>query len=122
MIGVLKDKGLNVVELAQQGLTSVPTSLVTRKDAGYVNLASNNIRCLTPDISQLQSLVVLDLSRNALSSANANDFSGLPRELGTMTSLEMLVLSECNLAFIPPAVWLCTNLTLLDVVRYLRTI
>ena len=86
------------------------------EDAGFVNLSSNNIRALVPDICKLRTLVVLDLSKNGMRCAHPNDFSGLPRELSELPSLEALIISECTFTIIPPVVWLCANLTLLDIV------
>ena len=87
------------------------------KDVGELDLSSNNIRTIPPDIKKLSTLVHIDLSRNGIRCAHPQDFSGLPKEIASMPNLEILLLSECNLPFVPPAIWLCRNLKVLDISR-----
>ena len=80
------------------------------KDIGELDLSSNNLRSIPPDIRKLVNLVVLDMSRNGLRCTHSHDFTGLPAELGQLPSLHVILLAECNLQFVPPAVWKCQNL------------
>lgn len=52
----------------------------------------------------------LDIGKNGLK-------YGLPREMEQMTSLQELVLAECNMPRIPPVVWQITSLLILDISR-----
>lgn len=87
------------------------------QDIGELDLSSNNLRVIPTDIRRLTSLVVLDLSKNGLRCTNPHDFTGLPMELAQLPALEVILIAECNLAFIPPAVWKCPHLKILDISR-----
>ena len=41
----------------------------------------------------------------------------MPIELASLPNLEILLISECNLPFIPPVIWKCKNLKVLDISR-----
>jgi len=41
----------------------------------------------------------------------------LPKELASLPNLDILILAECNLPFIPPVVWMCRKLKVLDISR-----
>ena len=86
-------------------------------NVGELNLSLNNLRSIPPDIRRLTTLIKIDISKNGLKCTSASDFSGLPAELGDIPNLQILNLTECNLAYIPPAVWKCVNLQRLDISR-----
>lgn len=90
---------------------------VLAKDTGELCLASNNLRSLPPEIRRLTTLKKLDISRNGIRCTNPNDFSGLPTELIELVNLVELRISECNLPYIPPAIWTLTQLKILDISR-----
>ncbi|XP_046559631.1 LOW QUALITY PROTEIN: malignant fibrous histiocytoma-amplified sequence 1 homolog [Haliotis rubra] len=113
----LTEKGLKVVDMSGQGMTSVPGSLLTAPDIGELCLASNNLRSLPLDIRRLTHLTKLDISRNGIRCTSPQDFGGLPSEMEQLTCLEELKISECNLPFIPPAIWRLISLQYLDISR-----
>ncbi|XP_071104926.1 malignant fibrous histiocytoma-amplified sequence 1 homolog [Haliotis cracherodii] len=113
----LTEKGLKVVDMSGQGMTSVPASLLTARDIGELCLASNNLRSLPLDIRRLTHLTKLDLSRNGIRCTSPQDFGGLPSEMEQLTGLEELKISECNLPFVPPAIWRLISLRFLDISR-----
>ncbi|XP_052802805.1 malignant fibrous histiocytoma-amplified sequence 1 homolog isoform X2 [Mya arenaria] len=109
--------GLKIIDMSGQGMTVLPLSVVGAKDTGELILASNNLRSLPPEIRRLTTLTKLDISRNGIRSTNPNDFSGLPAEIKELTNLTELRISECNLPYIPPAIWTMTQLRILDISR-----
>ena len=80
-------------------------------------MSGNNIRVIPPDIRRLFNLTHLDLSKNSLRCHHPHDFVGLPAALSQLPGLEVLLISECNLPFVPPAVWKCRRLRVLDISR-----
>lgn len=84
--------------------------MVSGKGVGALNLSNNNLRTVPPDVRRLTQLTRLDLSRNSLRCAHAHDSTGLPVEMSQLISLEVLLIAECNLQFIPPVVWKLTSL------------
>ncbi len=91
--------------------------LFPEKDIGELDISCNNLRIIPPDIKKLTNLVHLDLSRNGIRCTNAQDYSGLPKELGHLPHLLSICISECNLPFIPAAIWRCRSLRYLDISR-----
>ena len=57
------------------------------------------------DIKRMTSLIHIDLSKNGLRCLHANDYGGVPAELATLPNLSILIISECNLPYIPPAIF-----------------
>ncbi|XP_059157826.1 malignant fibrous histiocytoma-amplified sequence 1 homolog isoform X2 [Physella acuta] len=113
----LTESGLRIVDMSGQGMTSVPSSLINSKDIGHLILSSNNLRSLPPEIKQMTTLEKLDLSKNGLKCSNSNDFSGLPQDMALLTNLTELNISECNLPFVPPAIFKISSLKVLDLSR-----
>ena len=62
-------------------------------------------------------LTKLDLSRNGIKCTGPNDFTGVPAEIKELVNLQELKISECNLPYIPPAIWGMKNLKVLDISR-----
>ncbi|KAK6190159.1 hypothetical protein SNE40_002085 [Patella caerulea] len=115
--GELTEKGMKIVDMSGQGMTSIPVTVTATRDIGELCLASNNLRILPADIQKLVNLEKLDISKNGLRCVNPEDFSGIPTEFTKLTQLQELKISECNLPFIPPAIWTLCNLKVLDVSR-----
>ncbi len=82
-----------------------------------LDLSTNNIRSLAPDVRNMRSLVYLDVSRNPIQCQHPRDFSGFPAEISQLPNLRVIILSECSLTVLPPAIWNCANLIALDVSR-----
>ena len=61
--------------------------------------------------------MVLDLSKNGLRCSSQQDYTGLPMSLAQLPNLEVILLAECNLPFIPPVIWQCRNIRILDISR-----
>nr|KAG5699226.1 hypothetical protein BaRGS_012747 [Batillaria attramentaria] len=87
------------------------------KDVGVLILASNNLRSLPLEVRKMKSLIKLDISRNGIRCTHPGDFSGLPQELDSLPDLEELKISECNLPYVPPAIWRMVQLKVLDLSR-----
>ncbi|PAA81359.1 hypothetical protein BOX15_Mlig031151g3 [Macrostomum lignano] len=117
MIGQSEGRSRDELDFSSQGLTMAPSSLFAKTHITVLNLSSNNIRGLPPEISNLTQLRHLDLSRNGLRCAHPRDFTSLPKEMETMAELRELLLSECSLMHIPPAVWSIVGLEKLDISR-----
>ncbi|XP_052269021.1 malignant fibrous histiocytoma-amplified sequence 1 homolog isoform X2 [Dreissena polymorpha] len=109
--------GLRIIDMSGQGMTILPMSVVGTNDTGELILASNNLRSLPPEIKRLTELRKLDISRNGIRCTNPGDFSGLPGEIKELVNLVELKISECNLPYIPPAIWTLTHLKILDISR-----
>uniref|UniRef100_A0A1I8F916 LRRCT domain-containing protein n=1 Tax=Macrostomum lignano TaxID=282301 RepID=A0A1I8F916_9PLAT len=101
MIGQSEWRSRDELDFSSQGLTMAPSSLFAKTHTSVLNLSSNNIRGLPPEISNLTQLRHLDLSRNGLRCASSEDFTSLPKEMETMAELRELLLSECSLMHIP---------------------
>ncbi|KAK7098966.1 malignant fibrous histiocytoma-amplified sequence 1 homolog [Littorina saxatilis] len=113
----LTERGLKIVDYSGQGMTVIPASLLSTKDVGVLILASNNLRSLPLEVRRMKSLIKLDISRNGIRCTHPGDFSGLPQELEVLTDLEELKISECNLPYVPPAIWCLKQLKVLDLSR-----
>lgn len=101
-----------------QDPSTMTLSCFSAPDTGELCLASNNLRSLPPEIRRLsKTLTKLDISRNGIRCTNPNDFSGLPTEMKELVNLVELRISECNLPYIPPAIWQLTQLKILDISR-----
>ncbi|XP_035826744.1 malignant fibrous histiocytoma-amplified sequence 1 homolog [Aplysia californica] len=113
----LTESGLKIVDWSGQGMTTIPSNLVTAKDVGHLILASNNLRSLPVEIRRMRSMEKLDLSKNGIRCTNSGDFSGLPQEMSELVNLTELSISECNLPYIPPAIFKIASLKYLDLSR-----
>ena len=78
----------------------------TRSGAIELNLWNSQLTTLPPEIAELTSLRMLDLSRNQL--------TVLPPEISKLTNLIILNLSDNQLTALPPEIGKLTNLTTLD--------
>ncbi|XP_064599664.1 malignant fibrous histiocytoma-amplified sequence 1 homolog isoform X2 [Liolophura sinensis] len=116
-ISNLTEDGLKIMDMSSQGMTAIPTTIISNPDLGELNLSCNNLRSLPTEISGLINLRKLDLSKNGIKCMHQKDFSGLPAELGQLKNLRELYISECNLPFVPPAIWALQSLTVLDLSR-----
>ncbi|XP_013397007.1 malignant fibrous histiocytoma-amplified sequence 1 homolog isoform X2 [Lingula anatina] len=112
-----EDKYLRVVDLSNQGLTTVQSAYFNAKDVGEMNLSGNCLRTIPLDIRKLTHLISLNISRNGIKCSHPNDYGGLPAELDSLKFLETLIIAECNLQYIPPAVWRLKKLKKLDISR-----
>ncbi len=77
-----------------------------KEETAYLDLRSNRLSVLPPEIGQLTNLTELDLGDNQL--------SVLPPEIGQLTRLEWLSLDNNQLSELPPEIGQLTNLTELD--------
>ena len=89
----------------------------TARDIAELCLSSNNLRSLPVEMSKITTLTKLDLSRNGVRCTNPQDFSGIPSEFAELVNLVELKISECNLPFVPPAIWKLISLKTLDISR-----
>ena len=92
-------------------------SSITAKDIGWLCMASNNLRSLPVEIKRMTTMTKLDLSRNGIKCTGPKDFSGVPSEIKLLVNLQELKISECNLPYIPPAIWEMKFLKSLDISR-----
>uniref|UniRef100_A0A1I8FDX3 Uncharacterized protein n=1 Tax=Macrostomum lignano TaxID=282301 RepID=A0A1I8FDX3_9PLAT len=118
MIGQSEGRSRDELDFSSQGLTMAPSSL----------FAKTPHHCAEPELQQtsaachlrsgnLTQLRHLDLSRNGLRCAHPRDFTSLPKEMETMGRAARVLLSECSLMHIPPAVWSIVGLEKLDISR-----
>jgi len=97
----------NVVNLSNQGLTSVPEYVFSQKKTEELNLSNNNLRgSLQAEIRHLENLRVLNLSKN--------NFTGVPAEVGQLSQLEILNLSGNPITGLPYELGNLKNLKVLD--------
>lgn len=82
-----------------------------------LDISTNNLRTIPPDIRNMQSLVFLDISRNPIQCQHPRDFSGLPAELAQLPYLRVIIMAECNVVNVPPVIWKCVSLIALDISR-----
>ena len=66
---------------------------------------------------KLNSVLKIDLSKNGIRCTKPSDFTGLPREMSQLTNLHTLIVSECNMPYIPPVIWQISTLKYLDISR-----
>lgn len=113
----LTEDGLKIVDMSGQGMTIVPLHIINSKDIGHLCMASNNLRSLPVELKKMTTLTKLDISRNGIKCTSPNDFSGMPAEIKQLVNLQELKISECNLPYIPPAIWGMKHLKVLDISR-----
>ena len=80
-----------------------------------LDLSSNELSSVQPDIKNLTNLVLLNLSRNPIQCQTSKDYQGLPVELSRLPALRCLFMSECGLKVVPPVIWKCKGLEVLDI-------
>ncbi|KAK6972841.1 malignant fibrous histiocytoma-amplified sequence 1 [Biomphalaria glabrata] len=114
----LTASGLKIIDWSGQGMTSIPFNLLNPKDTvGELNVSSNNIRSVSTEIRNMKKLEKLDLSKNGIRCSSSTDFGGLPAEMAQLTCLTELNIAECNLPFIPPAIFRISSLKVLNLSR-----
>jgi len=116
---------LQVLNLANNRLTSVPAEIGQLAALQLLDLRGNQLSSLPAEIGQLPSLRELNLDDNKLTSLPAeiwqltslrgldlgrNQLTSLPVELGQLTALEVLSLSRNQLTSVPAEVWQLTSL------------
>ncbi len=80
-------------------------------------VSGNNIRSLPTALKELVNLEYLDVSKNPFKIKDANDVNCFPLEMRFMSKLKRLNISECNLRYIPSAIWLIPTIEHLDISR-----
>lgn len=93
------------------------SSLSAKDTVGELNVSSNNIRSVSTEIRNMKKLEKLDLSKNGIRCSSSTDFGGLPAEMAQLTCLTELNIAECNLPFIPPAIFRISSLKVLNLSR-----
>ena len=91
--------------------------LLTGSNIGTLDFGCNNLRSIPPLVGKLRMLTRLSVSKNSIRCTHAHDYSGLPMELSSLSSLEELDVSECNFPHVPPAIWRLPNLKYLNISR-----
>ncbi|GLI66638.1 hypothetical protein VaNZ11_010474 [Volvox africanus] len=93
--------------LEGEGLSSVPDEVLQRPDCTTLKLGRNQFTALPLGVfPRLPNLVLVDLSKNKLSS--------VPNDIGTCRSIKTLLLTHNKLKVIPPGVFLLAGLQQLD--------
>lgn len=92
-------------------------SLLAGTEIIELNLSHNNLHNIPNEIKKLVVLTCLDISQNPINCLNSNDISGIPLEMSFLQHLRVLKISQCNLRYIPPAIWKCRRLHTLDISR-----
>ncbi|MEH2333028.1 COR domain-containing protein, partial [Nostoc sp.] len=93
---------LQYLNLNSNQLSSLPPEIVQLTNLQYLNLNSNQLSSLPPEIVQLTNLQYLNL--------NSNQLSSLPPEIGQLTNLQTLYLNSNQLSSLPPEIGRLTNL------------
>ena len=94
------------LDLSSNQLTALPPEISKLTNLTELNLSGNQLTAIPPEISKLTNLTELRLSGNQL--------TALPPEISKLTNLTELRLSYNQLTALPPEI---TNLTVLDLSR-----
>jgi Leucine-rich repeat (LRR) protein len=102
----------NVLDLSNQGLTSIPAYVFNQTNLQWLNVSGNNLTgSIQSQIGQLKNLVLLNVSHNKMTGVPAevgqlqnlevldlsyNQLTGLPNELGNLQNLKTLILTGNN--------------------------
>ncbi|MBE8988468.1 COR domain-containing protein, partial [Nostoc sp. LEGE 12450] len=97
---------LQTLNLGSNQLSSLPPEIVQLTNLQTLNLGSNQLSSLPPEIVQLTNLQTLNLGSNQLSS--------LPPEIVQLTNLQTLNLGSNQLSSLPPEIVQLTNLQTLN--------
>lgn len=96
------------MDLSGRRLATLPMDIFSRTDLTHLDLSNNLLTDAPPSqIGQLQNLISLDVSHNAL--------TGLPAELGQLRKLEVLDVSNNQLTGLPMELGRLTQLRILDI-------
>ena len=85
--------GATSLDLSSQGLTCLPPEIGQLTELQALRLGNNQLTSLGPEIGYLSRLTELDLSSNQL--------TYLPSDIARLTSLQMLFLSNNQLSSLP---------------------
>ena len=91
------------LDLASNQLTALPPEITKLTNLTELNLSGNQLTAIPPEITKLTNLTELRLSGNQL--------TALPPEISKLTNLTVLDLSRNQLTAIPPEISKLTNLT-----------
>ena len=93
----------DTLDLESNQLAALPPEIGQLQNLSTLDLQNNQLTALPPEIGQLQNLKHLDLTNNEL--------AALPPEIGQLQSLESLVLNRNQLTALPPEIGQLKNLT-----------
>jgi len=99
-------EGWTELNLSSQRLTELPPEIGQLTSLTVLDLWKNQLTVVPPEIGQLTSLTKLDLSSNKL--------TAVPPDIGQLTSLTVLDLWKNQLTAVPSEIGRLTNLTSLD--------
>ncbi|CAH1251183.1 LRRIQ4 [Branchiostoma lanceolatum] len=88
--------GLLILNLSNQGLTSIPEEVFDITDLEVLNVANNKLTCIPEAIGRLQKLYALGADHNMLTS--------LPQAIGSLQQLTYLYIYNNKLSTLPPGV------------------
>ena len=103
----VEDDNVTILELCNQGLTSLPESIGYLTSLQKLSLRENSLLTLPEAISKLESLKILDLHNNQL--------TALPEAIGKLKSLTTLFLNNNSLENLPESL---INLTSLKTLKF----
>lgn len=99
--------GNSVLNLSNQGLTKIPSSVFSQTNLEELNVSHNQLTgAIQAEIRHLSSLKVLN--------ASYNQMTGVPAEVGQLQNLEVLNLSYNQLTGLPNELGNLKNLKTLD--------
>jgi Leucine-rich repeat (LRR) protein len=105
---VLIDDASNIIDMSNQGLTTVPENIFSSTRVTILDLSGNKLTGSLPaEIRHLSDLRELNLSNN--------DFTGVPAEVGQLVNLRVLNLSGNPITGLPYEIGNLGKLELLDV-------
>jgi len=95
------------LRLRRNGLQEIPQEIFLMKNLRELDLGSNKIKRIPPEIAQLTSLEILRLDRNKLKL--------VPDEVGTLVNIRYLDLGRNEIQFLPPAIGNMESLEFLQI-------
>jgi internalin A len=106
LVGRAAREGRTALNLASQKLRTLPPEIGQLTQLQWLHLSDNELSSLPPEVGQLTQLRSLDLGDNRLGS--------LPPEIGRLTRLQSLDVGENRLSSLPPEIGQLTNLKSLN--------